>query len=173
LKCSKIQKNLNGYLSGELSEREKEQIKSHLKECPECSQEVTALEDLNKKIDQLDELAPTPEFEARFWRKVEEAEKPKPVRQWFSPLQWTSGMKWGLSTAFVALFILGIYVAREGFQIPSRQKGIDSSHEIAEIEKDIDFYQHYEIIKEIDILVNLDRDESEGEMGKLPENHTL
>ena len=173
MRCTRTQNNLNAYLAGELNRKQMEQVREHLMTCSLCAQELSTLEKLNKNIDQLEKIKPSPEFEAQFWRRVKETKQQESTSLWRPGLSWTPRLKWSLSTAFAVLFMFGIYITWEGFQNLKNQRGVDPSIEIVEIEKDIDFYQQYDIIKEMDILVTFDNDETMYKNGNTSGNHTL
>ena len=173
MRCIRTQKNLNAYLAGELNGKQREQVRAHLMTCSLCAQELSTLEKLNKNIEQLEQIKPSSEFETQFWRRVTETKQQESTLPWRPGLNWTPRLKWGLSTAFAVLFMFGIYITWEGFQNHKNQRGVDTSIEIAEIEKDIDFYQQYDIIKEMDILVTFDNDEPMHNNGNTSGNHTL
>jgi hypothetical protein len=121
----------------------------------------------------LEEVIPSPGFEALFWRKVKERKQPENAIKWGPGPGWTFNWQWGFSTVLAVLVILGGYIYWERFQTIKRQGGPDISPEMAEIEKDMDFYRNYEVIKEMDILIKLEKEEIILENEKLPENHFL
>ncbi len=143
-----------------------EHVREHLTTCSLCAQELKTLENLNNKINQLEEVKPSPQFAVHFWRRVAERKQQESPSLWLSALKWSPRLKWGFSTALVVLFIFGIYIFWNGFQNPEDYKRVDFSPEIAEIEKEIDFYQNYDIIKEMDILVTFENNETSYNNGK-------
>jgi anti-sigma factor RsiW len=85
MRCRKIQKNLSAYMAGELAQRETERVREHLSACPGCVRELAELKQLHKRLERLEEISPSPGFEAQFWRRVKEtkqAKVPEPSRQW-------------------------------------------------------------------------------------------
>jgi len=148
-------------------------VRDHLATCSLCARELKAIEKLNYKINQLEEVKPSPQFAANFWQSVEERKQQEYSSIWFSGLKWTPRLKWGFSSALMVLFMFGIYTVWSSFQNPESQKGIDLSPEIAEIEKEIDFYQNYEIIKEMEVLVTFENNETLNNHGNISQNRTL
>jgi hypothetical protein len=173
MRCRKTQRNLSAYLAGELGHRKTERVREHLLTCSTCARELEDLEKLNKRLDRLEGVVPSPSFEERFWRKVKETKKPESAPRRFPGPGWTLNWKWGLSTALVFLVISGGYIYWERFQTTERQRGADPSLEMAEIARDIDFYQNYEIIREMDTLIKLEKEETVPGNEEFPGNQTL
>jgi hypothetical protein len=121
----------------------------------------------------LEEVIPSPGFEAHFWRKVKERKQPESALKWLPGPGWTFNWQWGLSTVLAVLVIFGGYIYWERFQTIEGQRGPDISPEMAEIERDMDFYRNYELIKDMDILIKLEKEEIIPENEQLPENHLL
>ncbi len=179
MRCRKIQKNLSAYLAGELAQRETERVREHLLACPGCARELAELEELYKKLDRLEDIQPSPGFEAQFWRKVKEtrqAKEPEPSRQFLPGPFWTFNWKFGnwklgLSAALVALVVFGGYMGFQTLKTQREPVGHIEMAEMAEIAKDLDFYRNYEVIEVMDNL--LGKEEARPEEGDSSGNHIL
>jgi anti-sigma factor RsiW len=172
VRCTRIQKNLSAYLAGELSERKRELVGKHLLTCNSCARELTALEKLNTRLDRLEDIVPSTGFEERFWRRVKEAKVPE-RGPWLTGIDWSFNLKLGLSTALLVSVVIGGYLFREISQDLNSRGEPDVSIDIAEIAKDMDFYRSYEIIREMDVLLKLEKDDTVPDNGQLKPNHTL
>jgi hypothetical protein len=161
-------------MAGELAQRETERVREHLSACPGCARELAELEELYKKLDRMEDIQPSPGFEAQFWRKVKEtrqAKVPEPSRQWLPGPFWTFNWKLGLSAALVALVVFGGYMGFQTLKTQREPVGHFEMAEMAEIAKDLDFYRNYEVIEVMDNL--LGKEEAGPDEGNSSENHTL
>ena len=166
---------MSAYLAKELYQSEMEEIREHLYKCPSCISELRNLEKLNEKMEHLKAVVPSPGFEANFWRKVKETRQREDSPSQIQNSGWTLWWKWGLSTAVVILLMFGGYIFWEELQNFKGQMKSDTSIEMAEIERDIEFFRNYKIIKDMDVLINLEKDEKivEDGDGNSLKNHTL
>ncbi len=85
----RVRKLLNGYIDGELEERERKLVEEHLKACPNCSKELAAL----KAIDEMVKTRTTHRPSEEYWktlparvrtRIIADQERAKPV--------WSKGL---------------------------------------------------------------------------------
>ena len=166
MRCRKTRKMLTAYLSEELGPEEMSRVREHLADCSSCTQELTYLKKFGEITHRLREIEPSTGFEARFWRRVEETKRSKPLREHLPHLGWTLRWRWGLSTAAGLLLLIGFYTVWERFPMMNQKQ--TGAGEISEIVKDIDFYQNYEILEELDLLIKIAESEKkqEGENGK-------
>jgi hypothetical protein len=177
MRCTKVKKSLSAYLKGELPGDAGERIGKHLKGCPCCSGELSALEKLEATLDRLAQISPSPGFEARFLRRLEGAEKGRMLHDWMSGLAWSFNMKMGLSTALLVSLMFGGYLFLGPFTGYDRAGKEDLSVEMAEIaaeiSNDIDFYRSYDMLKELDVLMQLEKDDRAPENAHSAPNRVL
>jgi len=110
MKCKRYKENIILHLYGELSDRESEDLKGHLRTCPDCARE---LEYTRKVFATLDEIRAdsVPEVNAeRNWAAVRrgiEAPFPSSQRRPMMP-------RWAFAgAALLLVFVLGIFLGRQ------------------------------------------------------------
>jgi len=69
------EEDLSSYVSGELSEAERNQIEEHLRSCAECAEKVAEIRHLNEVLSEADVLEPSPYFTKRVLAGVDEEKK--------------------------------------------------------------------------------------------------
>jgi hypothetical protein len=108
MNCRKVRRCLFSYFKNELSEKEKAEIKLHLKGCPECAKEALEVERITSLVkDSLETLTPSPDFNQRLLSEVQKlsSEKVREVRRAsFSPLR----IKWALAGSFMAIILVSV-----------------------------------------------------------------
>jgi len=110
MKCKRYKENIILHLYGELSDRESEDLKGHLRTCPDCARE---LEYTRKVFATLDEIQPdsVPEVNAENnWAAVRrgiETPFPRTRRRPMMP-------RWAFAgAALMLVFVLGIFLGRQ------------------------------------------------------------
>lgn len=76
MNCNRIQKRLSAYQDGELIAEDQARIRTHLKECPACRQELTELEGVWEGLDSLAEIEPEPQFYGKLQKRLKEEHAP-------------------------------------------------------------------------------------------------
>ncbi len=86
MQCKEVNQLLSAYQDSRLTEKEQEEIRSHLQTCIACQKEEQTLLDIWNMLKVLEPIEPSPDFRARFWQRVYEEEKLSPwghfVRSW-------------------------------------------------------------------------------------------
>jgi len=75
MKCRNIQKKLSAYQDNELETHEREEIRSHLLSCRDCSEEFAELERIWQTLEGLEGIHPDPWFYRQIVRKIKEPRK--------------------------------------------------------------------------------------------------
>ena len=106
--CKKIKKDLVAFLYGELREDEKELMKAHLDDCPDCRKELQHMKEVIKGADSLQEdiekamaSVDWEKLPSRITEAVFEKEAPLPRERWLA----------GISRFFFQLKLRPVYVA--------------------------------------------------------------
>lgn len=111
MKCKKYKEKIVLLLYGELSEKEKAEVESHIKGCPECSRDLAYTRNVFKVLDDAKEKIPEADWE-KCWGRIDSGVTEKPSRQkkyFFLP-------QWAFAAATVILiFVAGIIVGRFWF----------------------------------------------------------
>jgi hypothetical protein len=113
--CQDIKEKFPDFLIGDLSQKEKEQMQSHIADCPSCRKELESLNAIWTKLGVLPEVQPSERLRTRFYTILEEykndlgEERPKAhlfkqIKNWFKPV-WTGRPALSLSFSFLLLFV--------------------------------------------------------------------
>jgi hypothetical protein len=120
-KCRSGRRDLVAYLGGEMSERDREDIRCHIETCPACADEVRALERLLESADSLgqnmkaalsgiDWDAQAEKIVAAVWNeKARPQREPSPERAWlFAPRlrPVLAGLLLGIMVGAAAMFVV-------------------------------------------------------------------
>jgi len=116
MNCRKVRRCLFSYFKNELSEKEKAEIKLHLKGCPECAKEASEVERVTSLVrNSLETLTPSPDFNQKLLSQVQKlssTETVKKVREpLFSPariLGLEIRIKWALAGSFMAIILVSV-----------------------------------------------------------------
>ncbi len=72
MNCSEIKEKFVDFLTGELEEKGKEMLQSHIRACPSCREELENLSEIWTKLGVLPEEKPSPGLRTRFYSMVED-----------------------------------------------------------------------------------------------------
>ena len=87
MKCRHVQERLAAYQDGEIGGKEREQIASHLEQCPACRKAYAELEQVWQKLANIPEIEASPGFEQRLIARIRT--EPEPRTLWgFSWFSW-------------------------------------------------------------------------------------
>ncbi len=101
--CTDIEKSLNAYIDGELTDTERESISSHLLSCRSCRDEYEQLLQVNYMLSEFDAPAFSPHLQDRL-KSISEEKR----QSLFRPLQYLKPLPVAASiiiTIFAALFL--------------------------------------------------------------------
>ncbi len=113
--CQDIREKFPDYLTGDLSQKEKEELQRHISACPPCREELESLSAIWTKLGVLPEILPDTTMRTRFYTMLEDykndlsEEKPKSrlleqLKNWFKPV-WTGRPAFQLSFSLFLLFV--------------------------------------------------------------------
>ncbi len=117
MKCKKFKGLVFSFQDGRLHGREKAEFERHMRDCPACSGWLQDAGGLHGLLRDSSEPVPAPDWE-KSWRRIAAAMNPAPHRHLPLPglPRWAT-----LAAAFVAVFILGVAVARLVFS-PAKEQ---------------------------------------------------
>lgn len=117
MKCKKFKDKIILNLYGELSEQERTELETHIKECPECAKDLEYSEKVFQMIDEAGvENVPETDWEKN-WKKIDAEIQEKPTKQ----KAFSLSPRWAYAAAGVLLvFALGIFTGR--FWLPKAQE---------------------------------------------------
>ncbi len=79
--CEEIQEELVAYCDSELPEEDRARVAAHLSTCSACSREVAQFAHINTLFTQVERVAPSPDFAATFWQRLEQESRVSPVQE--------------------------------------------------------------------------------------------
>ena len=105
MKCDRCRREFTDYLEGNLSASRREQVAAHLRQCPDCTEELEAFRRTVAALRGLEVVAPPSDLLPRIRQAI--AAQPQPARPWFR-LSWqhlgAAATAAALVVGFVAVF---------------------------------------------------------------------
>lgn len=187
--CEDMQEELVAYCDGELPEEDRARIAAHLSTCSACSREVAQYTRVNTLLTQVERIAPSPDFAATFWQRLEQEKRATPMPEsrlarWWR--EWRESLtSWQLAPALagaasIAIFF-GYILSDRGLDKPEQVPGKDgtprriaqpvpSSDVPALVQEKTGLFVNYRVIAELEkfarfeeiAAVQLPEDESIG-----------
>lgn len=115
MNCRKVRRFLFSYFKNELTEKEKAEIKLHLKGCPDCAREALEVERITSLVkESLETLTPSPDFNQKLLSEVQKLSSGtvKEVREpLFSSariLGLEMRIKWALAGSFMVIILASV-----------------------------------------------------------------
>lgn len=108
MNCRHVINSISAYVDGELTGAEMLEIRRHLNECPDCSQECDSIRQVKFSIARLRTMAPRPEFAVCIVQKLDEVSIP-PYERVLAGLFRFAARK--LSPVAAALAVSGVALA--------------------------------------------------------------
>ena len=131
--CSNIQERFVGYLTGQLSEKEREEIRAHVAECGDCRRELESLTEIWTKLGVLEEEKPSARLSTRFYSMLEQVKQEKEENFQKVRSGFFSRLKdlWPRKPAFqfaltLGTLVLGLVIGNVWTIIP-RQKDVNTA----------------------------------------------
>jgi hypothetical protein len=171
--CETIKPYLVAYRDGELPERERAQVAAHLSTCPACTREEAQLARVSQMLRGMERIAPSPDFAATFWRRLEQEdhrvepeEMESPFARWLRDVQeWLTG--WRLAPAlaaaasllvFFSFLLSGRFTTTPTPPAPQTAKVAEegTGDAPAPLVEKPDFFVNYRIITDLDRLSHLE-----------------
>ena len=108
MKCKKYEEKIILYLYGELNEKEKADLQSHIKECASCTRDLEYTKKVFKALDDSKEEAPQANWE-RSWREISSTTQvqSREKKSFFLTQKWVYA-----GAALLVVFILGALIGR-------------------------------------------------------------
>ena len=122
-------------------------VRQHLAACPGCASEWRDHEAAWIAFSAVPEIEPSSNFVACVMGRLDRAESEMPVRAWFFPAWW----RWAAPVMATAVLL----VAGTGWWMNFQRDGEQAvSHELV---AELPVVQHLELLKDFDIIANLDQ----------------
>jgi len=103
MRCHRIQKRLAAYQDGEIGEKARERIATHLEGCPACRSAYAELGLLWRSLEKIPEIEASAGFERRLSERIKAI--PEPRSRWRFP--WVSWVdQWRLAPAMAVVLLL-------------------------------------------------------------------
>ena len=116
MKCKKYEEKIILYLYGELSDKEKADLQSHIQECTACAQDLEYTKKVFKALDDSKEEAPQADWE-KSWREISSTTQVQPSEK----KSFLLNQKWVYAAAaLLIVFVLGALIGRFWF-LPAKE----------------------------------------------------
>lgn len=111
MKCKKYEEKIILYLYGELSDKEKADLQSHIQECTACAQDLEYTKQVFRALDDSKEEAPQANWE-KSWREIRSTTQvqPREKKSFFLTQKWVYA-----GAALLVVFVLGALIGRFWF----------------------------------------------------------
>jgi hypothetical protein len=170
MNCEAIRKELVAYRDGELSERDRVRVATHLETCAACSREEAQLAGVGQLFASLERIAPSPDFAATFWRRLEQegqSEQDNRLARWWREWSERAGewaRSWQLAPAIAAaaslLVFLGYMTSERSVAPPApgtKPPSFEGKGQVPTmVVEQPDLFTNYRILSDLDKLVNFD-----------------
>ena len=142
MKCKKYEEKIILNLYGELSEKERAELKIHINECPECTRDLAYTKKVFKALDDAKEEMPEANWK-KCWKKIEPSfhTKTRKQKSFFSFPRWAYA-----SAAMLLIFIMGIIIGRLWF-FPSQELTLQATESENFIQYTLN--EHFEDLKPV------------------------
>ncbi|MFZ2642896.1 MAG: hypothetical protein WA117_18015 [Verrucomicrobiia bacterium] len=147
MNCTQCQAEFDGLLDGRLDVQRDALLRQHLADCPDCAAAWRDYKGAWTAFVSVPEIEPPSNFVARVMNQVDRVERETPARSWFFPLTW----RW-VAPATVAMML---FAASMGVWM-STQRDADPTVN-PELAANLPVVQHLELLRDFDIIANLDR----------------
>lgn len=151
-KSCKYSPYISDHIDGELSARMAELLTRHMETCAGCRKMYARFSMIDKEINTISEIDPSPDFNRRFWRTLD-AQRGKRFQFSFAGL--FSGWRPALAAAAILMIVFGT-VLLNGNRFLS--KDIPTNNPIDEVlmTKNLDLFEDYDMIDNLPMLENFD-----------------
>lgn len=107
MRCKKYEEKIILYLYGELGEKDRADVESHIRQCPACAQDLAYTKKIFKALDEAQAEMPEASWE-KCWKEIDKgiAEKPGKTKSLFFLPRWAYAAA-GILTIFAAGIIIG------------------------------------------------------------------
>lgn len=120
MKCKKYKEKIVLYLYGELNDSDMAELESHVKECPDCLEDLEYTKKIFKIVEENKEVAPEANWE-KCWREIGAGTQVQPRKQ----KSFLLVPRWVYATAaLLVVFVLGALIGRHWF-FPSQKSPLE------------------------------------------------
>jgi hypothetical protein len=108
MRCKKYKEKIILYLYGELDEKTKAEVESHIRQCEDCAQDFAYTKRVFKALDEAQEGMPEASWE-KCWKEIDAgiAEKTGKKKNFFALPSWAYA-----TAAVLAIFVAGMLIGR-------------------------------------------------------------
>ncbi len=145
MNCAEVKEQLCAYRAAELPLAQADQVRQHLSSCGACRSEARALSKLDVLLARARSVEPSADFEPEFWRRIAEQQRPERRPRWRSVGRWPLALGAAVAAAAVVILFVALWPR-------SRDRAGEG---LAEIEHNLDFYQQFDVIEQMDVLLQL------------------
>ncbi len=155
MKCQEIQERLTSYLDLELPLEERQAVKDHLRDCSACTQEVNEFKKVGQWV-QLTRIEPDFYFQKQVLNAVRSKNRVEKARFWSNLGQSFIYNPFFKRAAMAFVFLLAVsgayYLGYQSRPLSIANRYDISQNDLEKINQEIDFYQDYEMIHQLELL---------------------
>lgn len=149
----KFNSQLSAYLDGELTHDQMEDVRSHVITCNTCRRHLEEFQRTEKMVLSIPEIEPSQTFEAAFWKKIADSEKPKTRVPVFRFLRFRLASLAAVSlTAAIAFW--GLVIWNPVSSSPDPDQIVVAEN--LELFQNLQEIHHLELLENWETIVNMD-----------------
>lgn len=162
MKCDLIMEQLTAFADGELSLEDAGIVRSHLSQCPLCEQEWRELEKIDHWVKK-SRIAHDPYLQKKVLKSVRGMVRPAEKFDIKRPHLLPAWLQWStVGTFFLAGFLAAYFAGYHAGSVEVAQSGGISRTDLEKINREIDFFRNYEIVHNLDVIENMDKNFEDG-----------
>ncbi len=142
MRCKKYEEKIILYLYGELSDKEKAELESHIRTCSLCTRDLAYTREVFKAVDRSRPEIPEANW-AKCWAGIESGTAPRPreKKSFFLVPRWVFA-----AAAVLVIFVAGVLIGRFWF-FPGQKAGLETG--IARSSVELNLKEYIEDLKPV------------------------
>lgn len=165
MNCHEAEDQLTSYLDLELTLGERESIKEHLLSCSRCQEALNELKKVGQWV-HLVQSEPDVYFEKQSLRRVKSSGVAREEKNFWILAPWElfrvpSFRRAAITFVFLIAVVTAYYLGYQTRPFWVAQSVGVSERDLEKINQEIDFYQDFEMIHQLDLLKKMDNKRSE------------
>ncbi len=139
---------LSGYIDGELSPDDSNDMAAHIEQCEFCQREMSRIQQADSLLMGIKEIEPSESFDRTFWKKIDVLNEP--THRWDLTRFMTGTLRWrpyAVSGALACFLIIVIIFGKTGYEPDINEMMVAENLEL---------FQEYDVVNRLDLLENWD-----------------
>ena len=167
MNCAQIKKIISIYIDGELDNRQKGFLNTHVKVCPHCQKIYEEYLKTWQSLEKFSSNDAPPNFNGLFWERVKQQEKGRlSARPIFIFPIFNRRLAYALASIVIILSLTFTFQIRQEKELNKLARSFKSAEEI-------EMVKHFEVLKDLEVVQNLELLENYEVIQSLEETATI